>query len=75
MELVSKELTQLIGTANAPIFGVDIDGKVNEWNQKVEAITGISKDEVSGHNLVQTRIESDYKESVQRVLSAAMNGN
>jgi PAS domain S-box-containing protein len=52
MELVSKELTQLIDTANAPIFGVDIDGKVKEWNQKVEAITGISKDEISGHKLV-----------------------
>ena len=28
------ELAQLIDTANAPIFGVDIHGNVNEWNQK-----------------------------------------
>ena len=28
-EDISKELTQLIDTANAPIFGVDIKGKVN----------------------------------------------
>ena len=28
-EDLSKELTQLIDTANAPIFGVDTDGNVN----------------------------------------------
>ena len=45
-EDLSKELTQLIDTANAPIFGVDTDGNVNEWNQKVEQITGFTKAEV-----------------------------
>ncbi len=34
------ELTQLIDTANAPIFGIDKKGNVNEWNQKAEEITG-----------------------------------
>ena len=56
VENISKELTQLIDTANAPIIGVDIHGNVDEWNQKVEQITGFTKDEVMGHNLVQTRI-------------------
>ena len=56
VENIGKELTQLIDTANAPIFGVDTNGNVNEWNQKVEQITGFTKDEVMGHNLVQTRI-------------------
>ena len=37
------ELTQLIDTANAPIFGIDINGNVNEWNQKAAQITGYSK--------------------------------
>ncbi|MBH38426.1 hypothetical protein CL658_05275, partial [bacterium] len=40
------ELTQLIDTANAPIFGIDKKGNVNEWNQKAEEITGYSKEEV-----------------------------
>jgi PAS domain S-box-containing protein len=46
MESVALELTQLIETANAPIFGIDADGKVNEWNQTSEKITGFKKEEV-----------------------------
>ena len=73
-ENLSKELTQLIDTANAPIFGVDTNGNVNEWNQKVESITGFSKKEVMGYNLVETRITDEYKESVQNVLKKALKG-
>ena len=73
-EDLSKELTQLIDTANAPIFGVDIDGNVNEWNQKVEEITGFNKNEVMGHNLVETRITEEFKQPVQKVLNEALKG-
>jgi PAS domain S-box-containing protein len=75
IENISKELTQLIDTANAPIFGVDVNGNVNEWNQKVEQITGFTKDEVMGHNLVQTRITEEFKRPVQEVLNEALKGN
>ncbi|MDG1844417.1 MAG: PAS domain S-box protein [Nitrospinaceae bacterium] len=74
-EDLSKELTQLIDTANAPIFGIDTDGNVNEWNQKVEQITGFNKDEVMGHNLVKTRITEEFKKPVQEVLDKALKGN
>ena len=74
-EDLSKELTQLIDTANAPIFGVDTDGNVNEWNQKVEQITGFTKAEVMGHNLVETRITDEFKQPVQEVLNEALQGN
>jgi PAS domain S-box-containing protein len=29
---VAKDLRNLIDTANAPIFGINADGLVNEWN-------------------------------------------
>ena len=74
-EDLSKELTQLIDTANAPIFGIDTAGNVNEWNQKVEQITGFNKDEVMGHNLVETRITEEFKKPVQEVLDKALKGN
>ena len=35
-EAVAKELRQFIETANAPIFGIDSKGLVNEWNQSRE---------------------------------------
>jgi len=31
---VAQELQTFIDTANAPIFGIDAKGRVNEWNNK-----------------------------------------
>ncbi|MGK0308938.1 MAG: PAS domain S-box-containing protein, partial [Urechidicola sp.] len=64
----------LIDTANAPIFGIDSKGLVNEWNQTSEKITGFTKDEVLGKDLVQTYITQDYRESVKQVLDNALKG-
>jgi len=69
-----EELTQLIDTANAPIFGIDKKGNVNEWNQKAEEITGYSKEEVRGKSFVETYITDEYKESVNDVLTRALQG-
>jgi PAS domain-containing protein len=43
---MARELRQLVDTANAPIFGIDKLGRVNEWNNKTAEITGFSRDEV-----------------------------
>ena len=32
---LADDLRILIETANAPIFGIDVEGRANEWNQKV----------------------------------------
>ena len=48
---MAHELRQLVDTANAPIFGIDVEGKVNEWNNKTAEITGFSKDEAIGMHL------------------------
>jgi PAS domain S-box-containing protein len=75
MERVAQDLTLLIDTANAPIFGIDADGNVNEWNQKSAQITGFHADEVLGKNLVEEFITSDYRKSVNEVLQKALQGN
>jgi PAS domain S-box-containing protein len=74
MERVAQDLTLLIDTANAPIFGIDAQGKVNEWNQQAEKITGFSKKEVMGRDLVADFIKDDYKVSVGEVLEKALKG-
>jgi len=74
MERTAAELTQLIDTANAPIFGVDVDGNINEWNKMVATITGYGEDEVSGKNLVQEYIADEHKASVKEVLDKALEG-
>jgi len=48
---MANELRQLINTANAPIFGIDVKGNVNEWNNKTVEITGFSKEEAMGKHL------------------------
>jgi len=72
--LANKELIQFIDTANAPIFGIDTAGEINEWNQQSERIMGFDKLEVMGRDLVADFIAEDYKVSVSEVLAKALKG-
>ena len=72
---MANELRQLIDTANAPIFGIDFHGNVNEWNDKTAEITGYSKKEAMGVPLVNTFIVKNLRESVLRVMDHALQGN
>ena len=69
---MANELRQLVDTANAPIFGIDVDGNVNEWNDKTAEITGFSKTEAIGKPLVSTFIVPKLQRSVQEVLDNAL---
>lgn len=71
---MANELRQLIDTANAPIFGIDIDGMVNEWNDKTEQITGYSRHEAMGKPLISTFIVKELRDSVQCVMDLALQG-
>ena len=70
---VAQELQTFIDTANAPIFGIDLNGMVNEWNNKSVEITGYSKEQVMGKSLVDEYISQDFRESVKSVLDDALN--
>jgi PAS domain S-box-containing protein len=72
---IARELRQLIDTANAPIFGIDINGRVNEWNDKTAEITGFSADEAFNQPLVETFIVPAFQSSVNRVLRDALEGS
>ena len=72
---MARELRQLVDTANAPIFGIDIHGNVNEWNDKTAEITGFSKDEAINYPLVETFIVPKLRKSVQEILDNALRGN
>jgi len=68
------EYSRLVETANAPIFGINSEGHVNEWNQTAEEITGYSKDKVIGHDLVEEFITNEYKIPVKEILDNALRG-
>lgn len=71
---IANELRQLVNTANAPIFGMDVEGTVNEWNNKTVEITGYSRHEAIGKPLVNTFIVKELRESVQSVMGNALKG-
>jgi PAS domain S-box-containing protein len=71
---VAQELQTFIDTANAPIFGIDANGLVNEWNNKAAEITGFARSEVMGQSLVEVYITEEYRASVKGVLDNALQG-
>ena len=50
---IADELLILIDSVNAPIFGIDLYGLVNEWNNKAAAVTGFARDEVVGKDFAE----------------------
>jgi PAS domain S-box-containing protein len=73
--VLAYEMTQLIDTANAPIFGVDVLGHINEWNQKAVEITGYQKNEAMHCNFVNELVADENKTAVKRVLDNALKGD
>jgi PAS domain S-box-containing protein len=71
---MASEMRSLIDTANAPIFGICKDGKVNAWNRKSAELMGYTTDEVMGRDLVQEFISPDYRMAVKKVIDDALNG-
>lgn len=71
---LAEELHQFIETTNAPIFGINKDGLVNEWNHTSEIITGFKKEEVLGKSVVATYISTKHQKSLKKVLDDALLG-
>jgi PAS domain S-box-containing protein len=71
---MAQELRQLLDTANAPIFGVDPSGLINEWNDQTAEITGYSADEAFHEPMVETFVVPSLQPAVQEVLANALRG-
>lgn len=72
---VAREMVRLIETATAPIFAVDVDGRINGWNAKVAELTGLSIDEAMGKSLVHDLVFKESEETVDKLLSRALTGS
>ena len=74
VDYVLPVYARLIDAANAPIFGIDVEGSVNVWNQCAIRLTGFDAGDVMGKHLVNEFITDDYKASVQGVFTKALEG-
>ncbi|MEO1904753.1 MAG: PAS domain-containing protein, partial [Methylococcales bacterium] len=66
---------EMIATANAPVFGVDLDGRITEWNSSAERLTGYLKQEVLGKKMVENFVAEDDQPSVQCVHNNTLKGD
>ena len=69
----SLGLRLLIDHSTAPIFGIDSEGKCNEWNPVAEQLMGCKADAALGKNFASFFVQEDcrtYFEETTRALSA-----
>ncbi|XP_045792780.1 phytochrome B-2 [Trifolium pratense] len=71
---VAREMVRLIETATAPIFAVDVEGRINGWNAKISELTGLLVEDAMGKSLVHDLVYKESQESVDKLLSHALKG-
>lgn len=49
---MNQDLRQLVDTACTPIFGIDLQGVINEWNPAIAGLTGLTTEEVRAGMLI-----------------------
>jgi PAS domain S-box-containing protein len=69
---IARELSALIENANAPIFGTDRNGYINEWNKVTAVLTGYSKNEVLGKTLLQDFVRDEDRENFKNIFTRAL---
>lgn len=71
---VAREMVRLIETATAPIFAVDVNGRINGWNAKVSELTGLLVEDAMGKSLLHDLVYKESQETVDKLLSHALKG-
>ncbi|KAH6771633.1 phytochrome B [Perilla frutescens var. frutescens] len=71
---VAREMVRLIETATAPIFAVDVEGRINGWNAKIAELTGLSIEEAIGKSLVHDLVHKESEEIADKLLLHALRG-
>lgn len=72
---VAKELSSLIENANVPIFGIDCNGCINEWNKVSAELSGISKAELLGRRWIDEFVGADHRHAAESMIASVLRGN
>ena len=68
------DLRQLVDTACTPIFGLDLQGVINEWNPAAAQLTGIETEEVLTGMLVYQVVAPEFHAEVESTLARVCAG-
>jgi len=77
-EAVADDLARIIDTASVPIFGVDCQNRINQWNRKIAEMTGFP--ESSAQNMRLDAIipgphEDEFRQMIQQALEGGEPGH
>lgn len=70
---IAREMTSLIENANVPVFGVDRNGYINEWNKVSVELSEYTKNDVLGKKWVDF-LKPHLREKVSDVLQHVFAG-
>jgi PAS domain S-box-containing protein len=68
-----RELSELIETANAVIFGIDVKGYITEWNNECIRVSGFEREDVFGRKADLVLVE-DHVETFNGLLERIYKG-
>ena len=72
-ERSARELQTFIDMANAPIFGTDAAGRIVEWNNKAAELTGVSKADALGSDLILDFLPPDARSAARDDLARVLH--
>ena len=65
----------LVDTAGSAIVGLDLDGRVFEWNRESEVLFGISRADALGQDYAETFVTPAHREQMRGGIAAVLAGN
>ena len=68
------ELTNLIQTVDTPIWGIDSNGRINEWNRAAEKITDYKKEEVLNKDFSALLFAESTKKTIRELIAKSIFG-
>ena len=71
---MNVDLCELFDTADCPIFGINTQGLVSEWNLKTARISGYSREEILGEPFVTTLLAPENWKLAQNAIDVAIQG-
>jgi len=72
---IARELSSLIDNANVPIFAIDRNGYINEWNKVAAELSGVSKSELMGRRWINELVEGDQQYIAEQMIAKVLRGN
>ncbi|KAL3527401.1 hypothetical protein ACH5RR_012057 [Cinchona calisaya] len=71
---VATEMVRLIETTIAPIFAVDVQGRINGWNANIAELIGLPVEEAIGKSLVRDLINKESAETTEKLPRHVLKG-